>query len=81
MPTSSSSKSTPPSAPGQLGAAFTDLDAALGAAIDIDQREFDDAISRATPKAVLNLAIPLCSLGIALLVLSGLQPRIAEYRS
>jgi hypothetical protein len=69
------------SAPGQLGAAFADLDAALGAAIEIDQREFDDAISRATPKAALNLAIPLCALGIALLVLSGLQPRIAEYRT
>lgn len=69
------------SVPGQLGAAFSDLDAALGAAIAIDQREFDDAITRATPTAALNLAIPLCSLGIALLVLSGLQPRIAEYRS
>jgi hypothetical protein len=69
------------SAPGQLGAAFADLDAALGAAIEIDQREFDDAIARATPSEVLNLAIPLCSLGIALLALTGLQPRIAEYRS
>jgi hypothetical protein len=69
------------SAPGQLGAAFADLDAALGAAIDIDQREFDAAIARATPSVALNLAIPLCSLGIALLAVSGLQPRIAEYRS
>jgi len=69
------------SAPGQLGAAFADLDAALGAAIQIDQSEFDAAIARATPSVALNLAIPLCCLGIALLVVSGLQPRIAEYRS
>jgi hypothetical protein len=69
------------SSQGQLGAAFADLDAALGAAIEIDQREFDQAISRATPNLALNLAIPLCAVGIAVLVVWGLQPRIAEYRS
>jgi hypothetical protein len=69
------------SSPGQLGAAFADLDAALGAAIDIDQREFDQAITQATPNVALNVAIPFCAVGIALLALWGLQPRIAEYRS
>lgn len=68
------------SASGQLGSAFSELDAALGAAIGIDQTEFDDAIARAAPNPILNLAIPLCALAIALLVLTGLQPRIAEYR-
>jgi hypothetical protein len=67
------------SQPGQLGAAFAELDAALGQAITIDQREFDDAIARAAPNPVLNLAIPLCALGIVLLALSGLRPRMAEY--
>jgi hypothetical protein len=66
---------------GQLGAAFADLDAALGDAIDSVQREFNAAIDAATPSPVLNVAIPLCALAIALLALSGLQPRIAEYRS
>jgi hypothetical protein len=69
------------SGPGQLGAAFGELDAALGEAIGIDQRQFDDAVQNATPSLVLNLGIPLCSIAIALLALSGLQPRIAEYRA
>jgi hypothetical protein len=69
------------SAQGQLGAAFADLDAALGAAIEVDQREFDQAIRHAMPNGALNAAIPLCALAIALLAIWGLQPRIAEYRS
>ena len=66
-------------APGALGAAFGDLDAALAEAIGVDQRQFDEAIQRAEPSLALNLGVPLGALGIALLALWGLQPRIAEY--
>jgi hypothetical protein len=55
------------------------VDAALGVAIAINQREFDDAIARAAPSPLLNAAIPLGALGIVVLALSGLRPRMAEY--
>jgi hypothetical protein len=66
---------------GELAAAFSDLDSALSAVIEIDQRQFDNTMAAASPPLGLSLAIPLLSLGIALLVLRGLQPRIEEYRS
>jgi hypothetical protein len=65
--------------PDQLGSAFTEMDDALGQAIDIDQAQFDSAIREADPGLALAAAIPACSVAIALLVMWGLQPRIAEY--
>jgi hypothetical protein len=67
--------------PGELEAAFADMDTALGQAIDIDQREFDAAMFYARPSLGLSLAIPLCSLAIVLFALWGVRPRLSEYRS
>jgi hypothetical protein len=65
---------------GQLGAAFSRLDAALARAIAIDQGQYDSAIGWAEPGLALALAIPACAVAIALLAIWGLEPRIAEYR-
>src|SRR5207247_826066 len=54
------------SQPGQLGAAFANLDGALGQAIDIDQREFDSAIVNAMPALGIELAVAPCALAIVL---------------
>src|SRR5262249_57505481 len=65
--------------PGQLGAAFADLDNWLNRAIIIDQAKYDDAIGAARPNVAVDAGVPLCAAGIALLVLWGLRPPIAEY--
>jgi len=67
------------SGPGQLGAAFASLDAALGHAIDIDQRQFDTAIATAIPLLPVEIAVAPAAAAIALLALWGLWPRMAEY--
>jgi hypothetical protein len=64
---------------GQLGAAFASLDAALGEAIDIDQRQFDAAIAGAMPVLAVELSVGPAALAVALLALWGLRPRLAEY--
>jgi hypothetical protein len=69
------------SGPGQLGAAFADLDAALGACIAMVQAEFDGAMGEAQPWPVLHFAIPAAVIAIVLLTLRSLQPRIDEYRA
>jgi hypothetical protein len=66
--------------PGQLGAAFRELDAALEEAISVDQSAFDDAIAGAQAGGALNVGIPMLSLAAAFLALWGLRPRLAEYR-
>ena len=65
--------------PGQLGAAFADLDNWLNRAIIIDQAKYGDAIGAARPNVAVDAGVPLCAAGIALLVFWGLRPRIAEY--
>ncbi len=68
------------SGPDQLGGAFSDLDAALGACISIVQAQFDGAMRDAQPWPVLPFGIPAAVLAIVLLTVRGLQPRIDEYR-
>ena len=65
--------------PGQLGAAFADLDGWLNRAITIDQAKYDEATAAARPNLVVEIGVLLCAFGIALLVFLGLAPRIAEY--
>ncbi len=67
--------------PGQLGAAFRELDAVLEEAIGVAQRQFDDAIAAADPTRALNVSLPVLSALAAFLALWGLQPRLAEYRA
>jgi hypothetical protein len=69
------------SRPGQLGAAFADLDAALGECIAIVQAQFDGAMGEAQPWPVLQFAIPAAVIAIVLLAMRSLQPRIDEYRA
>jgi hypothetical protein len=66
---------------GQLGAAFADLDAALGACIAIVQAQFDGAMGEAQPWPLLHFAIPAVVIAIVLLTMRSLQPRIDEYRA
>ena len=66
---------------GQLGAAFDDLEASFDQAIAILQRYFDWAIAAAGPSMPLIFGLPLVGISIAILVLWGVQPRIAEYRA
>ena len=65
--------------PGQLGAAFADLDSWLNQAITIDQAKYNEAIAAGRPNLVMDAGVLLCASGIALLVFWGLAPRIAEY--
>jgi len=65
--------------PGQLGAAFADLDRWLNRALTIDQAKYNEAIAAARPNPVVDAGVLLCAFGIALLVFWGLAPRIAEY--
>jgi hypothetical protein len=67
--------------PDQLGAAFAELDAALGAGIEIVQAQFDGAMREARPWPVLPFAVSASAVLIVLLTVRGLRPRIEEYRA
>jgi hypothetical protein len=69
------------SGPGQLGAAFVDMDTWLGEAIRIVRDRYDAAIATASPSLALDAGIPLCAVVIAVLVFWGLSARRAEYRA
>jgi len=69
------------SGPGQLGAAFVDMDAWLAEAIRIVRDRYDVAIATASPNLALDAGVPLCAVLIAALVFWGLSPRRAEYRA
>lgn len=69
------------SGPGQLGAAFVDMDTWLGEAIRIVRDRYDAAIATASPGLALDAGIPLCAVVIAVLVFWGLSARRAEYRA
>ena len=69
------------SGPGQLGAAFADMDAWLAEAIRIVRDRYDVAIATASPSLALDAGVPLCAVLIAVLVFWGLSPRRAEYRA
>jgi len=64
----------------QLGTAFRDLDRALQARIDTEQAEFEAGIAGAMPGGELDAGIAVLAIGVAALVVWGLQARIAEYR-
>ena len=69
------------SGPGQLGAAFADMDTWLGEAIQIVRDRYDAAIATASPSLGLDAGVPLCAFMIAVLVFWGLSARRAEYRA
>lgn len=69
------------SQPGQLGAAFTSLDVALGRTIATAQADFDRTISLAEYSLLGSVALQLIALAIVLLAYRGLKPRIDEYRA
>jgi len=69
------------SGPGQLGAAFADMDTWLGEAIGIVQEHYDAAIATAGPSLALDAGVPLTAAVIAVLVFWGLSQRRAEYRA
>lgn len=69
------------SSAGQLAAAFDDLQLAFDQVIAILQRHFDEAIAAASPGQPLIVGLPLLGMSVAVLVLWGVQPRIAEYRA
>jgi hypothetical protein len=69
------------SGPGQLGAAFADLDSALAACIAIVQTQFDGTMDEAQPWPLLHFVIPAAVIAIVLLTMRSLQPRIDEYRA
>ena len=69
------------SGPGQLGAAFADMDTWLAEAIRIVRDRYDAAIATASPSPALDAGVPLCAVMIAVLVFWGLSPRRAEYRA
>jgi hypothetical protein len=69
------------SGPGQLEAAFTDLDLELSRCIAIVQAQFDDAMDEAQPWPELQFAVPAAVVAIVLLTLRSLRPRIDEYRA
>jgi hypothetical protein len=64
----------------QLGAAFSELDAALDACIRLVQARFDAAMGEARPWPVLPFVVPAAVVTIVLLTMGGLRPRIDEYR-
>lgn len=67
--------------PGDSNWASGQFDAALGRVIDINQKAFDEAVARGFQAlAGFEATAPVTTLGIALLSLFGLRPRIAEYR-
>jgi hypothetical protein len=67
------------SQPGQLGAAFTDLDQALGRTIALAQGQFDQTISFAEYSLLGSAVLQVVVLGVALLAFRGLKPRVDEY--
>ena len=63
----------------QLGTAFADLNIALERRIDVEQAKFESAVADASPGLDMDVGIGLGAITIALFVLWGLRPRIAEY--
>ena len=63
----------------QFGTAFADLNIALEQRIEVEQARFDSAVADANPGLGTDIGIGLGAVAIALLVLRGLKPRIAEY--
>jgi hypothetical protein len=68
------------SQPGQLGAAFTKLDSALGRTIALVQSNFDTTIMRAEISLIVHIALQLVVLLAAFVAYQGLKPRMDEYR-
>jgi hypothetical protein len=66
--------------PGQVGAAFAGLDAALGRTIATAQDRFDRATALAEYTLLGQIAMQLLAIVIVLLAYRGLKPRIDEYR-
>ena len=67
--------------PGQLGAAFTGLDLALGRTIASVQDQFDLAAALAEYSLLAQVALQLVTVVIVMLAYRGLKPRIDEYRA
>ena len=66
--------------PGQSDWAFTQFDNALGSIIDLNQQQFELAVSRGDDElAPITLLTPLVSIAIAALALFGVLPRLREY--
>ncbi|HSR23146.1 MAG TPA: hypothetical protein VLW53_06320 [Candidatus Eisenbacteria bacterium] len=67
--------------PGQLGAAFSSLDAAMGSTIAAVQSQFDLAAALAEYSLLGQVALQLLTMVVVLLAYRGLKPRIDEYRA
>src|SRR5262249_53638650 len=65
----------------QFGTAFADLDIAIDRRADVEQAKFDSAVADASPGLDTDVGIGLGAIAIALRVLGGLRPRMAEYRA
>jgi hypothetical protein len=63
----------------QFGTAYADLNIALEQRIEVEQARFDSAVADAKPGLHADISVGLGAVVIALLVLRGLRPRIAEY--
>ncbi len=66
---------------GQLGAAFANLDGALGRSIAAVQARFDQTIALAEYSLLGSVALQLGALVVVLLAYRGLKPRMDEYRT
>jgi hypothetical protein len=67
--------------PGQLGAAFANLDRTLGRALTTVQNQFDQAVALAEYSLLAVIGLQVGIFAIVLLAYRGLKPRIDEYRA
>src|SRR5262249_39486644 len=67
--------------PGQLGAAFSGLDRALGRTIDTVQSQFDRSVAFSEYSLLGHVVLQFLTIAIVLLAYRGLKPRIDEYRT
>jgi hypothetical protein len=68
--------------PGQSDWAFEQFDSALGSIIDLNQKQFDLAVSRGDEElAPFDWLTPTVCIAIAALALLGVLPRIREYHA
>jgi hypothetical protein len=66
---------------GQLSAAFSGLDAALGRCVAAVQDQFDEYVGLAEYSLLGSAGLQVLVLGVALLAFRGLKPRVDEYRA
>lgn len=63
------------------GTAFADVNIAAQQRIDVEQARFEAQTAAARPSLILDVWVVIVAITIAVLVLWGVQPRIAEYRA